>query len=36
MRRLILCVLGPAAALVLVPTTAVADSGTHSYMLVMQ
>jgi hypothetical protein len=35
MRCLILFVLGLAAALVLVPTTAVADSATHSYMLVM-
>lgn len=35
MRRLILCVLGLTAALVLVPTTAVADSATHTYMLVM-
>src|SRR5436309_14310731 len=35
MRRLILFVLGLAAALVLVPTTAVADSATHSYVLVM-
>jgi hypothetical protein len=33
MRRLILFVLGLAAALVLVPTTAVADSATHSYVL---
>jgi hypothetical protein len=36
MRRLILFVLGLAAALVLVATTAVADSATHSYVLVMQ
>ena len=36
MRRLILFVLGLAAALVLVPTTAVADSATHSYVLVME
>ena len=36
MRRLILFVLGLAAALVLVPTTAVADSTTHSYVLVME
>ena len=36
MRRLILFVLGLAAALVLVPTTAVADSATHSYTLVME
>jgi len=35
MRRLILFVLGLAAALVLVPTTAVADSATHSYILFM-
>jgi hypothetical protein len=35
MRRLILFVLGVAAALVLVPTTAVADSATHSYVLEM-
>ena len=35
MRRLILFVLGLTAALVLVPTTAVADSATHTYMLVM-
>jgi hypothetical protein len=35
MRRLILLVLGLAAALVLVPTTAVADSTTHTYLLVM-
>jgi hypothetical protein len=36
MRRLILFVLGLAAALVLVPTTAVADSAAHSYVLVME
>src|SRR5262245_4277619 len=36
MRRLILFVLGLAAGLVLVPTTAVADSATHSYVLVME
>ena len=36
MRRLILFVLGVAAALVLVPTTAVADSATHSYTLFME
>ena len=36
MRPLILFVLGLAAALVLVPTTAVADSATHSYVLVME
>lgn len=36
MRRLIPFVLGLAAALVLVPTTAVADSATHSYVLVME
>jgi hypothetical protein len=36
MKRLILFVLGLAAALVLVPTTAVADSATHSYVLVME
>ena len=36
MRRLILFVLGLAAALVLVPATAVADSATHSYVLVME
>jgi hypothetical protein len=35
MRRLILFVLGLTAALVLVPTTAVADSATHAYMVVM-
>src|SRR5262249_25403339 len=36
MRRLTLFVLGLAAALVLVPTTAVADSATHSFDLVME
>jgi len=36
MKRLILFALGLAAALVLVPTTAVADSATHSYVLVME
>jgi hypothetical protein len=36
MRRLILFVLGLAAALVLAPTAAVADSATHSYVLVME
>ena len=36
MRRLILFVLGLTAALVLVPTTAVADSATHSYILFME
>jgi hypothetical protein len=36
MKRLILFVLGLAAALVLVPTAAVADSATHSYVLVME
>src|SRR5438093_13675280 len=36
MRRLILFVLGLAAALVLVPTTAVAGSATHNYTLVME
>src|SRR5262245_23776807 len=36
MRRLILFLPGLAAALVLVPTTAVADSATHSYVLVME
>lgn len=35
MRRLILLVLGFAAALVLMPTTAVADSAAHSYLLEM-
>ncbi len=35
MRRLILFVLGLTAALVLVPTTAVADSATHTYMVLM-
>jgi len=36
MRRGFICVLGLAAALVLVPTTAVADSATHSYLLAME
>src|SRR5262245_18931015 len=36
MRRLILFVLGLTAALVLVPTTAVADSAAHSYVLAME
>ena len=36
MRRLILFVLGLTAALFLVPATAVADSATHSYVLVME
>jgi hypothetical protein len=36
MGRLILFVLGLTAALVLVPTTAVADSATHTYLLVME
>src|SRR6266511_4286185 len=36
MRRLILFVLGLTAALVLIPTTAVADSATHTYLLVME
>jgi hypothetical protein len=36
MRRLILFVLGLTAALVLVPTAAVADSAPHSYVLVME
>ena len=36
MTRLILFVLGLTAVLVLVPTTAVADSATHSYVLVME
>jgi hypothetical protein len=36
MRRLVLFVLGLTAALVLVPTTAVADSATHSYVLMME
>jgi hypothetical protein len=35
MRRLILFVLALASALVFIPTTAVADSATHSYVLVM-
>ena len=36
MRRVILFVLGLAAALVLMPTTAVADSATHTYTLAME
>ncbi len=36
MRRVILFVLGFAAALVLMPTTAVADSATHTYTLLME
>ena len=36
MRRVILLVLGFAAALVLVPTTAVADSTPHTYQLLME
>src|SRR5262245_49088815 len=36
MMRLILFVLGLTAALVLVPTAAVADSATHSYVLIME
>jgi hypothetical protein len=36
MRRLMLLVLGVAAALVLVPSAAVADSATHTYMLEME
>jgi hypothetical protein len=36
MRRLMLVVLSLAAALVLVPTAAVADSATHTYMLEME
>jgi hypothetical protein len=36
MRRLFLLVLGLAAALVLMPTAAVADSATHKYMLEME
>src|SRR5437660_7147335 len=35
MRRLILLALTLAAAVVLVPTVAVADSATHAYLLVM-
>jgi hypothetical protein len=35
MRRVILFVLGLTAALVLLPTTAAADSATHTYLLVM-
>src|SRR5919109_1079110 len=36
MRRLSLLVLGLAAALVLMPTAAVADNATHTYMLEME
>jgi hypothetical protein len=36
MRRLILFVLGLTAACVLIPTTAVADSTTHTFLLVME
>jgi hypothetical protein len=36
MRRLVLLVLAVTAALVLVPTAAVADSATHTYLLVME
>jgi hypothetical protein len=36
MRRLILFVLGLTAALVLIPTTAVADSATHTFLLIME
>jgi hypothetical protein len=36
MRRLMLFVLGLAAVLVLMPTAAVADSATHTYMLEME
>jgi hypothetical protein len=36
MRRLILFALAPVAAVVLVPTVAVADSATHTYLLVME
>jgi hypothetical protein len=36
MRRLILFVLGLTAALVLLPTTATADSATHTYLVVME
>jgi hypothetical protein len=36
MKRLLLLVLGLAAALVLVPSAAVADSATHTYMLEME
>jgi hypothetical protein len=36
MRRLTLLVLGLVAALVLLPTTAVADSATHTYLLAME
>jgi hypothetical protein len=35
MGRMILFVLGLTAALVLLPTTAVADSATHTYLLEM-
>ena len=35
MRRLILFVFGITVALVLLPTTAAADSATHTYLLVM-
>jgi hypothetical protein len=35
MRRSILFVLGLTAALVLLPTTATADSATHTYLVVM-
>jgi len=36
MKRILLLVLGLAAALVLVPSAAVADSATHTYMLKME
>jgi hypothetical protein len=36
MRRLILFVLGLTTAFVLIPTTAVADSATHTYLLIME
>jgi len=36
MRRLVLLVLAVTAALVLVPTAAVADSATHTYLLLME
>jgi hypothetical protein len=36
MRRMIFFVLGLTAALVLMPTTAVADSATHTYTLAME
>src|SRR5919109_1002479 len=36
MRRLILFVLGLTAAFVLIPTAAVADSATHTYLLIME